>query len=100
MAWRVYYHEDVSFDIKEAKEWYNFQKLGLDKKFALAVKRAILRLQENPFHYQLRHKNIRAILTEIFPYAVHFYVEEEKKQIVIIAVLHQHQSPMYVSKRI
>jgi plasmid stabilization system protein ParE len=66
-------------------------KTGLEKNFASEVKRCILRLQKNPIAYEVKYRNVRTAFTEIFPYAVHFYID--KKRIVIIAIIHQSRNP-------
>ncbi|MGZ3756644.1 MAG: type II toxin-antitoxin system RelE/ParE family toxin [Mucilaginibacter sp.] len=93
MALTLHYLEVVKLDIREAKDWYKHQGSGLDKKFATEVKRCIQRLQKNPLGYEVKYKNVRTAFTEIFPYAVHFFIDESNKQIVVIAVIHQSRNP-------
>lgn len=69
------YFDDVRWDISEAKDWYKNQKPGLEKDFAREVKKTILRLQKNPIGYEIKYRNVRTAFTDIFPYAVHFYID-------------------------
>jgi plasmid stabilization system protein ParE len=96
VALTLHYFDAVKIDVIEAKAWYKLQQPGLEKKFATEVKTCILRLQKNPLGYQVKYRNIRTAFTEVFPYAVHFYIEEAKKQIVIIAIIHQRRNPLFV----
>jgi hypothetical protein len=41
-----------------------------------------------PSAYAIRYKNVRIAHTRIFPYNVHFFINEEAQQIVIIGVVH------------
>ena len=92
MEYSLLYYNEVIHDVANAKLWYSLQQKGLDKKFASAVKVAILSLQGNPFLYQLKHKNIRIAHVKTFPYGIHFYVTDN--QIVIVAILH-HKKQQY-----
>lgn len=89
MALAVHYFDEVKADIVEAKDWYKSQKPGLERDFAREVKRSILRLQKNPDGYELKYKNVRTAFTDIFPYAIHFYIDNSTDQLVIIAIVHQ-----------
>jgi plasmid stabilization system protein ParE len=95
----IHYFDDVKTDIAEAKDWYKNQKLGLEKDFAREVKKTILRLQKNPVGYEIKYRNVRTAFTDIFPYAVHFYIDDLAKQLVIIAIVHQSRNPEVSHKR-
>jgi len=93
MALTLHYFDAVKLDIIDAKSWYKSQKAGLEKDFAREVKKCILRLQKTPLGYEIKYRNVRTAFTEVFPYAIHFYIDEAKKQIVIIAIIHQSRNP-------
>jgi len=93
MGFTLHYFEVVKLDIIEAKDWYKKQKDGLEKDFAIEVKKCIQNLQRTPLGYEVKYRNVRTAFTKVFPYAVHFYVDEIKKQIVIIAIIHQSRNP-------
>lgn len=77
----------VASDIKEAKKWYKEQQEGLEVKFALAVEQAILKMLKMPTAYAIRYKNIRIVHTKIFPYNIHFFINEEKRLVVITGIV-------------
>src|SRR5947209_4804795 len=93
MALSLHYFDVVKSDIKETKDWYKKQKPGLEKDFAREIKNCIQRIQQNPLKYEVKYKNVRTAFTAIFPYAIHFYINEPKQQIVIIAIIHQSRNP-------
>jgi plasmid stabilization system protein ParE len=99
MLWQLYYYDEVSQDIREAKKWYAEQQKGLDKRFTEDVKTSITRLQKNPLNYEVRYKNVRVVYCDIFPYSIHFYMDEAEERLVIIAIVHQHRNPEYSRKR-
>lgn len=100
MSYSLSYFSDVSLDVKKAKIWYKNQQLGLEKRFARSIKICILTLQENPFIYAVRYKNIRIAHTKIFPYGIHFYIDDINKQIVVIAIVHNKRNPDTVQNRV
>ncbi|KQR72642.1 type II toxin-antitoxin system RelE/ParE family toxin [Pedobacter sp. Leaf176] len=89
MDYGLYFLDEVKSDIREAKDLYKTQKPGLEKRFAQEIKKSILKLQNHPKSYEIRYKNIRSVFTEVFPYAIHFFIDDKLKQVVIIAILHQ-----------
>lgn len=93
MSYSLFFHEDARFDIKEAKEWYKNQKPGLEKKFSNAVKTTLAALSEDPFTFAIRYKNIRIAHTKTFPYGIHFYVDDNNHQTVIVAIFHNKRQP-------
>jgi plasmid stabilization system protein ParE len=82
------YLDEVGNDIAEAMRWYAGQQQDLDTRFVAAVKETVANIVRMPLSYAERHKNVRIAHTRDFPYNVHFYVDEEKEQIVIIGVVH------------
>ena len=100
MPYSLLYFNDVRQDIKEAKGWYKKQKAGLEKRFAVSIKTAILQLQENPFAYAIRYKNIRIAHPKAFPYGIHFYIDDINSQIVIIAIIHSKRHPNSARNRV
>jgi plasmid stabilization system protein ParE len=96
------YFDEVEKDIVDAKIWYYEQNpdTDLEERFAKAIKEIILKVQKNPFIYSPIFKNIRIAHPKIFPYGVHFYIEEDIKQITIIAILHNKQDKSKFKKRL
>jgi len=86
--YKVLYLDEVQNDIITAKQWYAEQQKGLDTKFAFAIKESLSNILEMPLAYAVKYKNVRIAHTKIFPYNIHFYVDETKQQIVIIGIVH------------
>jgi mRNA-degrading endonuclease RelE of RelBE toxin-antitoxin system len=99
MRYQIVYLDEVHIDIRDAKEWYKLQLAGLNKKFAEDIKAAIIRLKENPFAHTVRYKNIRIAHPDIFPYSIHFYIDEGLNTIVITAVVHTKRDPELSKRR-
>jgi plasmid stabilization system protein ParE len=99
MTWKLAYYDEARQDVRDAKKWYFEQQPGLEKRFAEDVKNCISRLQKNPLHYEVRYRQVRLAYCTTFPYAVHFYIDDAAKQLVIIAIIHQHRSPELAKSR-
>lgn len=93
MPYKLIYFDEVSLDIRDAKDWYKSQQEGLEKRFAKAIKAAIKRLSKMPTANAIRYKNVRIAHPNIFPYAIHYYVDDAQTSIVIVAIVHMAKHP-------
>jgi plasmid stabilization system protein ParE len=85
-------------DIQESiqwynEQWYNEQKKGLGKLFYMGVKARIAYLQENPLHYPVTYRDLRQAPVHRFPYQVHYQVDEDKNDVIILAITHTSRNP-------
>ena len=85
---KTFYLDDVERDITEAKRWYAEQQAGLDVRFSAAVKETIMNIAEMPLAFTVRYKNVRIAHVKVFPYNVHFHVDEDKTKVIIIGIIH------------
>ena len=88
MIYRAFYLDEVENDIAVAKQWYAEQQEGLDVRFSAAVKEALSSILKMPSAYAIRYRNVRIAHIRIFPYNVHFYIDEIKAHVVIIGIIH------------
>lgn len=80
-------------DIQEAALWYNSRQKGLGKRFTGHVRQKIKLLKQSPFIYSVRYDNIRTAVLEVFPFMIHLSVDEQKRHVIISAVLHTSRNP-------
>ena len=80
-------------DIREAALWYNLQKKELGKKFALKVRQKINLIRKNPYSYTTRYDEVKTAVLDVFPFMIHYTIEESEKLITIYAVLHTSRNP-------
>jgi len=50
-------------------------------------------IASSPEGYQIRYKNIRIKMLEQFPYHIHYLINSEKQQIIILAIIHAYKRP-------
>ena len=99
MHYRLLYFDEVENDVKVAITWYREQKEGLELAFLKSVERVLLNIQEFPKIYAVRYRNVRIARTRTFPFNVHFYSNEKKKIVVVIAIVHNKRNQKSVKSR-
>jgi len=80
-------------DIKEAAHWYEDKQKNLGKRFTQEVRTDIRFLKGNPTATAVRYDSVRCSVLKIFPFMIHYTIDEAKKVIIITAVLHTSQDP-------
>jgi len=90
--YKALYLDEVQKDIISAKQWYAEQQENLEIRFVAAVKDTFSNILKMPLAYAVRYKNVRIAHTKIFPYNIHFYVDEAKAEIVIIGIVHNRRN--------
>ncbi len=99
MAYKLQYFDEVEKDVHQAKSWYKKQRDGLEIEFAKAIEKTIEHILFTPKIYSVRYKTIRIAHPKIFPYNIHFYINEANKTVVITAIVYNKRHPNLVNKR-
>lgn len=97
---KVEVQELAKTDIRHARKWYNQQQSGLGKRFIDDMATTLKKIANNPTSYALRYKEIRLANFETFPYAAHFYINDENSNVYIIAILHTSRNPDTLKDRL
>lgn len=88
MGYQLQYFDEVEIDVNDAKVWYKQQWEGLELEFASAIEKAIDYIINTPKAYAIRCKKVRLAHPKIFPYNIHFYIDQPNKIVVITAIVH------------
>lgn len=80
-------------DIREAAKWYNKQQKGLGKRFTAEVREKAHFIRQNPKASNMRYKNVRTAILNVFPFMIHYTIDEKDKTIIVSAVLHTSRNP-------
>ncbi len=86
-------------DIRQAALWYNKQQNGLDKRFTAEVREKVHFIRQNPKASNVRYNSVRTAVLNVFPFMVHFTIDEKNKTIIVSAVLHTSRDPELWEKR-
>lgn len=78
--YRIQIPRSARRDIREAAQWYDKQQPGLGRRFTHLVKRKLEFIGSNPYLYEIRYKNARVARIPIFPFNIHFRIDEVKKK--------------------
>jgi plasmid stabilization system protein ParE len=100
MAYSIFYFDEVENDIIEARTWYKASNEKLETRFLTSIENTIKRVLEFPKAYGVRYKNIRIAHPPIFPYSIHFYIDDLQNRIVIIAIVHGRRHPDFAKNRL
>lgn len=86
-------------DIRDAAYWYNDKQKGLGKRFTREVRSALLHIRQHPKAIAIRYDDVRCAVLDIFPFMIHFSVDEQRETIIILAVFHTSLHPDRWKKR-
>ncbi len=75
-------------DIREAAKWYNKRQNGLGKRFTAEVREKVHFIRQNPKASNVRYDDVTTAVLNVFPFMVHFTIDEKHETIIISAVLH------------
>ena len=80
-------------DIKEAVYWYESRQTGLGKRFSRYVREKVKQITKDPYLIAVRYDEVRTAILDVFPFMIHYIIDEATKSIIITAVLHMSQNP-------
>lgn len=86
-------------DISDVAKWYNSKKKGLGKRFTKEVRSIVKFICKNPETFEIRYDDTRCAVLKVFPYMIHYTIDEENKAIIIVAVFHTSLNPYKWKKR-
>lgn len=86
-------------DIRDAARWYNKQSQGLGNRFTEEVRDGVRFIKQNPTACNIRYDKVRTTVLKVFPFMIHYTVDQDNKTVVISAVLHTSRDPQNWEKR-
>jgi plasmid stabilization system protein ParE len=86
-------------DIREAAIWYNKHQDNLGKRFTTEVRSKVNFIRQNPRSSNIRYDGVRTAVLNVFPFMIHYLVDEKNKTIIISAVLHTSRDPKIWDER-
>ena len=82
----------VKADLKESKDFFESRRKGLGNKFLNEYRELLVSLRINPF-YEIRYSEVRCLPFKIFPFMIHYIIDEKLQVVSVIAVISTHQNP-------
>ena len=97
---KISYRPFVRIDLIEAKSYYYSINADLAKQFLFQVKQTKNSIAKNPLHFSVKYDNkVRTALLSQFPYHIHFFIDENRKQIIILSIVFAGKDFVDFSKR-
>lgn len=93
----VSFEPEAAEDLQAAYDWYEERRAGLGHRFLDAVENAVTRISAEPRAFPVRHRGLRRVLVERFPYALYYRVYPA--QVAVVAVFHGRRSPRRLALR-
>ena len=72
---------------------------GFGYQCAIEIVAAVERIKANPGMWPILDDQVRRCLVHRFPHGVIYSVDEQKSELLILAVMHLHRQPGYWSER-
>jgi plasmid stabilization system protein ParE len=98
MVFKIVLTHKAQIDILEGIEWYNKHSADLGKRFYQTIQKEYKNLRQNPY-FQVRYEDIRCLPLKKYPYMIHFVVEEEREQVVVLGIICTHRDPVVGEER-
>lgn len=90
----------AELDVKDASIWYEEQQEGFGLKFAISFENRLNLLRQNPYLFPKVYNEARKALIKKFPYRIFYVVNEDKKEVVVHAVIHTRRDQKIWQKRV
>ena len=85
-TYKVIITDLTKVDIKKAKEYYRNINANLAKQFLLRIRESKSFISESPKANDVIYQEVRMHLIKQFPYHLHYFFDEDRDVIVVIAV--------------
>ncbi len=93
--YKVIFSENALADIEDGVFYYNEQRKGLGKRFAIAVQATLNSIRKNPFFAGVRYDDIRCAAVGVFPYLVHYKIETDTRAVKILSVYSTYKKELW-----
>ncbi len=92
MAYKIIVSPRAQKEIENAIDYYALYSSNAPQSFINLLKDTYRSLENNPFFY-LRHKNIRALKINKFPYSLYFVINEMQNTVKVLSCFHNKKNP-------
>lgn len=94
MPYAVILTANAEVDIQQAINWEEERSAGLGKRFFDVLER-LKDVAAIPSMGSFRYDNVRCAKVKTFQYLVHYMVNDEPQQVIILRVLHTSRKPTW-----
>ena len=95
------FHKQIALDIRNARNWYNEEKLGLGNDLERSIFSCFEFIKSNPQMCPKRYNKVRIRkVNKTFPYYIHYEVNTKSQEIMFWGVFHGKRNPKKWQKRV
>jgi len=87
-------------DLREICDWYENKSAGLSDRFLDALQLTIDQIADNPQRFLEKEGGARMALLRKFPYKVFYMVNEAKRTVRVVVLMHRARHPKVWQKRL
>jgi len=85
--------ERAKLELEEGLEWYSARSKPVAQRFFDTTLSCLLSLQITPKRFAIRYDKVRMAMVKRFPYAIHYQVFDDRKLVLVLAILHASRNP-------
>lgn len=89
----------VQADIINAVDYYKKISPKLAKQFLFRIREAKIAIKRSPLAFEIKYKDVRTFMLKQFPFHIHYIINDNQRQIIILAIIHAHRNPTDYSIR-
>ena len=93
MRYKIILHPLAKKDIKKSAIWYESKRTGLGKRFTTQIRIEVNYISKQPFSIVTKYNEIKTSTVKNFPFLIHFSIDNNKKEIIILGVFHTSLNP-------
>ncbi len=84
MSFRVFNTASAKLDLVEIISYYKSISPKLSAEFIYRLREAQKHILLSPYAFEVKYKEVRTVLLKQFPYQMHYLIDEESEQIIVI----------------
>ena len=97
MSGKAFFTLAAKRDLRNARNWYEGERVGLGVEFLGEIQYATRRLESNPEQFAIVHRQTRLCPVKRFPYIIVFRIADDLVE--VLAVIHAHRDPIVWKRR-
>ncbi|MFL9826304.1 type II toxin-antitoxin system RelE/ParE family toxin [Rhodoplanes sp. SY1] len=98
MKRHVVVRPQARLELAAASDWYDEHAPGIGDELLRAFETTVAALAQNPFRFQVIHRNLRRVGMGKFPYGLFYTVSDT--DIIIVACIHGSRDPKFWKNRV
>lgn len=93
MAYQISFRKRAAAEYMESIVWYKERSEQATENFIKAVNSKLDEIESKPDSFRKSYKQFHEARVKKFPFSIVYFIDEEKKLIVITGIFHQKRNP-------